>query len=397
VKILSQLIDAQLEQAATNPTGRESRIYFNTTTKLVHVYDGTVWQLLTPAQTGIYNAGFRLSGGEFSIRQADQTVFTANEFAVVRMESAITPGKIVTLRLLTDRFKFRDDSNATSDIAGVEFGVTSGIAWPDARPFYPYIVNSNDTDAGLEGFISPDPTKTRSPATANIAFKNSGSPTDMSTPSDIGCLMMTDANTTATHDDKPCIRIGGIRMVMAVTTDDWTVQTLDDSKKDGIRLDPYEGITFLYPLNQMGAAASTHIQANAGTEPVWASDSSAGYEYRLSLNGDCYVNKSTVNSGSPTNGTGTQAISMTVPYAFNGYASTRQWTRQVGHITAGSFVVANARIHTTDQAGPANKEMGLLGISADGTTVSSVLNNDFSVAGDELDLEFIYKAFGSGG
>lgn len=398
MKILSQLIDAQLEQSATNPTGRESRLYYNTTTKLIHVYNGATWQPAQLIQEGVWNVGMLLSGGEFKITQRDQTVFTANEFGVVNIQSALTPGKTVQLRLLTDRFKFRDDANATSDILGVEYGITPAIAWADPRPFFVYIVNSNDTDAGLEAFISPDPTLRNSPATANIAYKNSGAPVDMSSPSDIGCLMMTDANTTATHNGKPCLRIGGVRMVMSASTD-WTVQTITNAKGDGIQKEPYKDIMFLYPQNQNGAVANSHILANAGTEPTWASDSSDSYRYTIGVDGRCQINHSTINSGASNNNGATAVnIELTVPYEFNGYIGTnRQFHRDCGHANVAGFSPGLLRMFTTAGHFVGTKSVSLLGLNAAGTVSSSFQNDDFVSANDELNFDFNYKAFGGDG
>jgi hypothetical protein len=252
---------------------------------------------------GAYNLGCTLSAGIFKLTAANGTDLSEYNVGWVVMNST-TAGLKTRLRVTSATHLFEDDSG-TSDIAGEEFGVTSGVSWSVDRPFFIYGVNADNTAANLKFGISPRPNMQVSPATASIGYHT----VPMSTPSDSGIFMMTATDVRSTHDAKPVLRIGAIRM-RKVTSDDWTVQTL--GQQDGIGKEEAAcNVTYTMPNGQMGAAANTIFFANGGTAPVY--DTQNLQEYKLSLDGSVNYRVGQTNAAA-TNGSGAVTLRVALPY-----------------------------------------------------------------------------------
>jgi len=241
-----------------------------------------------------HNVGITYASNILTVTQADGSALTAAGEGKIGINS-VTAGQAVLLEVLNANNFFIDDGGA-SDIIGEEFGVITGIAWDEDRPFYLYAINEDDTSANLRFAISPDPTLTESPVTANIGYHAN----PMATPSDRGMFFLTSGDVTASHDEKPCVLIGGIRMQMSAA-DDWTVQAL--STADGIRPDPYVGYTFDMVDGQMGANSGSFYK-NAATIPTWQTPGNIVYKYKLGLDGMCDIEFHTSAAGNAINGSG---------------------------------------------------------------------------------------------
>lgn len=180
---------------------------------------------------GANNLGATLASGQFKITDYTQTALGTDNYGWVCIPHS-TGGRKVVLKTNAATHLFDDDSAATSDITGEEFGTTAGTAHTVDREFHVYAVNGDNTDAGLLFAISPRGDATTTPATANIGYHG----TPMSTPSDAGFFFLTSTDVTATHNAKPCARIGSI-MMTKTASDDWTVTALNT----------FTGITQLLP------------------------------------------------------------------------------------------------------------------------------------------------------
>ena len=255
--------------------------------------------MLTPGY--VNNLGLTYSSSTLTVTQADGSALAATTPGYVAVPST-TAGQLVVLKVTATDHLFVDDGGS-SDIAGEEFGVTTGVEWGTDRLFNLYVVNSDDTDNGLEFAISPDPTLTTSPATANSGYH--GNPA--ATPSDSNFFYLTATDVTTTHDAKPCVCIGSIRMQMSAS-DDWTVQTLTNS--DGIGKF-HESTEFTMPLAQMGAATGTFFHTNGGTAPVFTTNA---YKYYMRRTGEvhCVVD---LDGDGGANGAGAVTARISLPYA----------------------------------------------------------------------------------
>ncbi len=256
-----------------------------------------------PLTMGAYNLGISLNAGTCKIVGASGTDLSEYNVGWVVMASN-TPGRLVRLRVTSANHFFEDD-NGASDIIGEEFGTTAGVAWGNDRPFFIHAVNRNDTEAGVAFAHSPDPRAYISADTANIGYHG----TPMGTPSDTGFFFWTATNVTATHNQKPCYRIGGIRM-RKTAADDWTVQTLNVNDGDGIRRDPFFGKAFSFVDNQMGASPSCWLLPNGGTAPVFSANQ---YAYCIKPNGDVMVDIVLDGDGG-TDGAGAVQAKVALPY-----------------------------------------------------------------------------------
>lgn len=324
----------------------------------------------------VSNIGMSLSGGTFKLVGTDGNTFSSTNAGWVTIPST-TGGQLVTLKATSDIHSFIDDAGA-SQIIGEEFGVTSGRAWGNDRPFYLYACNADNTDANLRFFISPNPTLKVSPATTNIGYQSN----PMSSPSDSGAFFLTSTNVTASHNEKPCIRIGGIRMQMSAS-DDWTVQSLSNSSGDGIRPDPYENTYFTMPTGQMGAQSGSYFN-NSGF-PTWATAANIVFKYALNLDGHCRVYFLTNDAGACTNGSNGNILVINVPYiGVSIDITTNFYANGIGLCT-----VANTSQYRAIRFSPASQAAHFSLISTPG----NLANNSLSNANDDLEASFFYKAF----
>lgn len=198
-----------------------------------------------------------------------------------------------------------------SDIIGEEFGVTTGVAWGNDRPFAGYIVNQNDTDAGLEIAISPNPAAKESPATTNIGYLD----VPATTPSDNNFFFWTATNVTATHNAKPCFRFCSFRMTMNAS-DDWAATAFDNG--DGIDYNNsfnFGGREYDMPTGQMGAASGKLMKNNGGTAPTFT-HSDSHYKYKIFLNGDVRLSWRLKNTAGGTAGAGAVNAILAAPYKY---------------------------------------------------------------------------------
>lgn len=323
----------------------------------------------------VNNLGMTLSGGTFSITQANGSALSSGSPGSVGIPHS-TSGQILVLKATANK-SFIDDAGA-SDIVGEEFGKTTGVAWAQDYPFYIYAVNGDNSDSGLEFAISPNPSATVSPATTNIGYR--GVPA--ATPSDKNFFFLTTTNVTTTHNAKPCVLIGGIRMRMSAS-DDWTVQSLSISSGDGIRQDPFVGKIFTFPTGQMGAVSGSHISASGGNPPTWASGTLAYFS--IELNGWVRYTFFSTEGGNCTNGTTGNPVRAHLPVGINGgfYSTTASTYFLVGNFVQAASGNSLAVTLTEGNNFATLNIYNLLNLAASG----------FSNIADDISLQLIYKAF----
>lgn len=257
-----------------------------------------------PQKEGTYGLTLDYTSPTLSLT-CNNAACSASNPAFVVMKST-THGQQVTLKVSGTTFNFDDDSG-TSDIVGEEFGTTSGIAWANSRPFFLYAVNADDSSASLQFAISPNPAAGESPSTAYIGYH--GNPA--TNHNDQNFFFLTSTNVTATHNSKPCLLIGAIRMQKSVA-DDWTVQTLDFDT-DGIGEQSIlntENSLWSFPTGHHGAAAGKYIADNAGTAPTFNDNT---YLYKISRTGEVFVYIS-MSGNTAIDGAGAVTTYIVLPY-----------------------------------------------------------------------------------
>lgn len=247
------------------------------------------------------NIGMTLASGVLTITQADGAALSTGADAGRIVLPSTTSGQLASLEVTSSSNLF-EDASGTSDITGQEWGATTGVAWGNDRPFFIYACNAS---VGVRFFISPDPTKSVTPSTS-AEHGYHGNPSSNNADTDI--FWMSSADLTG-ETGRPCVRIGGIRMQMN-TSDDWTIQALDESKGDGIRHDPFVGKVFTFPTGQMGAASGVYFENSGGTAPVFTKNE---YFYELSLNGELEVIVGFEGDGG-TDGSGAVNMKLAIPY-----------------------------------------------------------------------------------
>jgi hypothetical protein len=347
-----------------------------------------ITSLVAQADTspGTFNIGVRLASGTFTVCGADGANLSASNPGYVVIGSQANPGRLVRLTLTANQ-SFNDDSFAgTSDIAGEEFGTKPAVAWSNDRPFFLYAVNRDDTAGNLLFGISPNPTMTASPSSTNlIGYKL----TPSVTPSDSSIWLFGSSLTTSNYTSRPVLRIGGIRMRKAVTTDDWTVQTL--STNDGIRPSNYEGINFLWSAGEALFTAAGRYFASSGS-PSWATPASINAFYKIQMSGYIHLWFDTTAAGLCTNGSNGSTLEIGLPMLalpLVGFVSVAGFTGGAINRIAGSSAIPTVAYIDTSASNS-------IAFFTSATASTAIANNSLSNTADDLRVVgFMYPAFGN--
>ncbi len=331
----------------------------------------------------INNVGLSLSGGTLKMVQAGGSDFTTTDPGWFTLASN-TAGRLVTLKATVATHTFIDDAGS-SQIIGEEFGIKTGVAWAQDRPFYLYACNADDTDANLKFFISPQPNKLVSPATTNIGYQ--GVPA--ATPSDTNAFFLSSTDITVSHAAKPCSLIGGIRMRMT-SLDDWTVQTLALASGDGISKNPYVGNVWTFPTGQMDAISGSYFGYVANA-PSWATPANIIYYYTVGLNGEIEISFSTYAAGDVTAGSA-QPTYLSIPYIPNSTLwNATQYGDEHRATCIGRCIIGGADNGIVAYpATPGTKVMLKLHRQ---TNLGAVDHDEFASTTDDTVVQFKYRAF----
>jgi hypothetical protein len=335
---------------------------------------GKIWG--APQKAGAYGLNVSLSSGTFQI-ECNNTACSATNPGFVVMRST-TAGDLVTLPVTGTTHFFIDDAGA-SDIIGEEFGVTTTIAWGNARPFFIYAC-VEDSDAAVKFAISPNPTATVAPATANIGYHANPA----SSQADTNFFFLNATDPTTAYDTNPCLLIGAINMTMAVTTDDWTVGSLS-TVASGIgpqAIQAHIAAEWTMPAGQMGAASSKYFKDNSGTAPgAWSGNNS--HIYAIGLDG--LIRGHYVFSGGDPNGASAVTLQLALPYkAENSNAD--EWLIGTQYLVGGGGATAQMALHVVgDNTTSLQARKTSNGAFAD--------NGDLDESGDTVQGAYIYRSF----
>lgn len=254
----------------------------------------------------VENIGIDYNGGTgvFTVQGADATLSSTN-IGYVTLQSKADPGELVSYSITADQ-NFIDDAGS-SEIIGNLFGLTTSVAYGEDIPFFLYAVGNDDEDT-IAFMISRNPAASVAPAAANI-----GAPDDAVADAQADFFSLENIDETL-YDGNPCICLGAFRMQMSAS-DDWTVQTLDNT--DGVGK-YHEQTWFTMPTGVFGSASGTFWQSNAGTEPTFTTQTA---KYKINRSGivDFIVNLQDCNN-SPS---GANDLELTLPYASEGIGHKR--------------------------------------------------------------------------
>ena len=313
---------------------------------------------------GVYNIGINYNAGTFKITGADGTALSVNNPGYAVVPSQTSPGYFVKIAVTADQ-DFIDDAGA-SQIVNNLFGLTTSIAWAQDIPFFLYAVPNDSADA-IAFMISRNPAAIVSPAAANI-----GAPDDAVADAQ-GDFWSLENIDESVYDANPCVLIGAFRMQMSAS-DDWTVQTLDDT--DGIGRF-HEETLFTFPSGVNGATTGTYLYNGAGTEPVWGSNT---MQYKIGRDGRVWYSFAGLNASTP--GSGGAAVLPVLPYAVGSKA---QYTG------LGVFIDDSDSSRKTLNASAAASGSAMDAVWLLGT--AGALTLDHVDADDDLVIDFYYKAF----
>ena len=323
------------------------------------------------------NLGFSLVNGKFLITQANGDGLSSTVPGYINVNS-VTDGRSKLIKITgTDHF-FIDDTGA-SDIIGEEFGATAGRAWGFDRMFAVYAVNLDDTEAGVEFAISPNWNAKVSPITTNIGFRG----TPAATPSDSNFFFLTATDVTATHDAKPCVRVGFIRMQMSAS-DDWTVSALDHSQGDGIRQE-LPGIDYRMPLGQNGAEPNNYFTTTAA--PFVDTPANMSYHYRPLSDGTVYIYMTTRGAGNMNDGSDSAQTTLALPYPFKSEAGASG-----NRLIAGAYFITGHSVVNGILTFFFNADaLSVAGLT--GQTQQTIVNSQWDNTANSIQVQCTYRVF----
>lgn len=199
-------------------------------------------------------------------------------------------------------------------------------AWGNARPLYIYLINLDNTFAGLRLAVSFNPTLKISPVAAQNAWSPLGTVSSAITlPTDSDMFISATAlqgDPRTTHAGKPVVRLGACQ-VTKNASDLWAVIAFSKGE-DGLIENPYSSKTFILPPGQHNAGSGSFFQG-AGT-PVFSPLANIKALYTLNPNtGLCNFIFSTVDATNVlVNGVNANPLEIPLPYraVFTTFTST---------------------------------------------------------------------------
>lgn len=292
------------------------RIQQDSTGNMVDIYDGAtlvgyiddeghiITPVLRPGDT--LNLGVTYAAGVFTITDAAGAALSATNFGYVGVKS-ITGGKNISLRVDEATHLFQDDAHAASHLTNLGFGITETAHWAEDMPWFLYVVNEDDTEAGVGFFISRSPCMSVTPAANAIHDYDAAAANDLQT--SIFGMWNDDAGKAA----KPCTCIGAFRMQWSTTTDDWTVQALGNN--DGIghdKIDVTCAVTYTFPVGQNGCAQADQTYDASGAGTALAFTATNTVTYHLNRDGICDAHR--IHSTQSAVGATAAPVRWYVPY-----------------------------------------------------------------------------------
>ena len=359
------------------------RIQQDYTGNMVEFYDGAVLvgtiddegQIIVPLlRSGdTLNLGVTDAGGVFTITDASGAALSATNFGYVGVKST-TAGRTVSLRVDEATHLFQDDAHASSHLTNLGFGITETAHWANDMPWFLYVVNEDDTEAGLGFFISRSPCMSVTPAATYIHDYDAAAAND--TQNSIFGMWNDDVGKAA----KPCTCIGAFRMQWSTTTDDWTVQTLGNN--DGIgqdRIDVTCATSYTMSIGQNGATAGKYMLDNGGTAPTFETNFPF---YNINRNGTVLIDYF-FNANTATDGNGAVVALIHLPY--NSTSTTQ-------------FMLGPVHVETTGLgaigiAGSAEFDVGVPRVHLFDLSLNLVQNLNFQDGNRTIVLSGTYKAF----
>jgi hypothetical protein len=235
-------------------------------------------------------------------------------------------------------FSFSDDSNVTSDLTNLGFGISETTHWGADMPFFLYVVNRNNSNLnGSDGssafFLARSFAMDTTPSNPNDIGDNDSIPTNDS--QDV--ILLLGSYTTSNYTSLPCQLVGAIRMRWSTATDDWTVQVLGN--RDGMgkaQLTKTFATIWTFPTGQNGAEVNSYLRLNGGsTVPVFQSQT---IEYTIHPTGEfrVYVN---LSDDGGVDGSGMVNTLLAMPYNLRNlrYLEFGWWLRIAGQDRPGGF------------------------------------------------------------
>jgi len=270
------------------------------------------------------NLGIKLSGGLFSVCQANGADLSQKQAAYVTIPSTSNPGRQNVYRITANQ-TFADSSNGSPTISGNSFGVVAaaaGISYDQDMVFYLYAVENGaaaSPETTVNFAIARLPNFTIAPVAAKLGKTGSA------VASTQGSMFMLGNPTVADYASSSCICVGAFRMRSTANVASWAVQTLSKGSltvpgptgstgPDGIGCF-HETTKQVVPLGFFGAAANSYIANNGGTAPTFVLNTNASMSFYMLRTGYHHLY---VSIGAPSGvGAGAVGANIYLPFEAN--------------------------------------------------------------------------------
>lgn len=325
--------------------------------------------------------GMILDNGRLILTTASGGSLTTSP-VTVKLPDADNPGRVVS-RTLGGTYELHDSNNPTdSDLTGMEFGLTSGVAYAVDRPFMHGITYIGDTAYIV---TTPNPTIRTMPAASNIGYKdNPASGND-----DIDVVVWTTDNLGSQLTGQPVVPFATCTGQMD-SSDDWAFD-LTVPEGIGTRTMEYNFGLRKYQMaeGQRGAASGSYFMANGGTAPTYTSVQEMFFEPRLS--GMCRVILACFNATGGTAGAGTGTLQAPLPYAGRDEGFTLGYWGNFGGYASETTLLDQFTWCTMDTGGNTRMQWNINTTLVTGQRL--LVLNDQSAADRSISGQLIFQAF----
>lgn len=326
---------------------------------------------------GVYNIGMSYSSPTLTIHSADGSALSASNPAIAVMPSALSSsyGQTVILEI-TSNFSFQDDTG-TNEL-DADFGTKPTSAWTEPRPFYIYVVNTDDTSSGCVLALCPIPHL----KSISFGYGWKGNSTGLTDDRSVFFLTSSDPLPGGTS---PSVRRIGVFCATKVLGGEWTVD-VSNNNPFGIGLTKGIGYSFQFAAGEcLGSGSGTFFTGS--NNPTWATPAGIIAYYAFDQDGNITLEFNTQVAGNCTNGSTSTPLQLALPYE-DGISSPGKNASYYAGAIRSEGLNARSFFLLVEDGAVTNMRLN------DGTP-NDVQKDEFTSSGDDFILNVTYPANGS--
>lgn len=259
----------------------------------------------------------------------------------------------------------------TSDTDSNLFGLANAVDWDYTMPFFLHVITNGTLDYMA---ISRRPLATSGSASTALCQKGD---TDCDSSDD--AMILTTGLTLASWTSKVMTLVGVFDATRDGSDDAYTF-AIGSNNTSGFNKDRDLGIRHRFAL---GHNANTNHYLSGTTPPAWATPDNMSYYYWFQTYYTLCIAFTTTSAGNVSNGTGGNALNLSVPFPIASWPSNNTWF-PIGSYQAGGTVLTNGVLMGFVDS---NAETAL-GLYQTGLT--SLDSDDFTATSNDITVNYCY-------